>query len=165
MLVENARQIALAPGDVAQAENGPPAGCPAIGLHIPARPGLEELAERPPVRKQGVEPPLELPRGRRIEPRTELEQVGIPHRQTGNAGQGMRHHAHALALLPEHQNLGLGLDDGLGRKQVLAEFRHLLARMVPVAAVAQHGRDGHRGREHGAAGGNAQGQNERRAPA
>ena len=83
MLVENARQIALAPGDVAQTENGPPAGCPAIGLHMPARPGLEELAERPPIRKQGVEPPFELPRGHRVEPRTELEQVRITDLQEG----------------------------------------------------------------------------------
>jgi hypothetical protein len=39
----------------------------------------------------------------------------------------MRHHAHALALLPEHQHLRLGLDDGFGGQQVLAQLSRLLA--------------------------------------
>ena len=165
MLVEDARQVALASRHVAQAQNGPSSGGPPVGFDISARSGLQQLAERPPVRKQRIEPPLELPRGRCIEPRSELQEVGMPHRQAGNAGQGVRHHAHALALLPEHQNLGLGLDDGFRRQQVLAELCHLLARMALVAAAAQHGRHRHRGREHRAAGGNAQDQNECRPPA
>ena len=47
-------------------------------------------------------------------------------RQAGDAGQGVRHHAHAVALLPEHQHLRLGLDDGFGRQQVPAQLGHLL---------------------------------------
>ena len=110
----------------------PPAARPSASTCPPAG-GLEELAERPPIRKQGVEPLLSSCADAAIEPRAEFQQVRIMARETGNAGQGMRHDAHALALLPEHQNLRLGLDDGLGGKQVLAQLGHLCA--VPAVAV------------------------------
>ena len=58
-------------------------------------------------------------------------------RQAGDAAQRVRHHAHALALLPEHQHLRLGLDDGLGGQQVLAQLGRLLGVAVPGPRAAR----------------------------
>src|SRR5215471_6518181 len=42
----------------------------------------------------------------------------------------MRHDAHAEPLLPEHQHLRFGLDDGLGGQQALAQLGDLLAHVA-----------------------------------
>ena len=130
MLIEDAGEVALAPGDVAQAQDRAPAGRPPVGLDVTAGRRLEERAERPPVGEQRVEAPLQLLRRGKIEPLAELQQLGVLLRQAGDAGQRVRHHAHALALLPEHQHLRLGLDDGLGGQQVLAQLGHFLGVVV-----------------------------------
>jgi hypothetical protein len=137
VLIEDAGQVALAPGDVAQAQDRPPAGRPPVRLDMAARRGLQQRAERPSVGEQCVEPGLELLRRGQVEPRPEFQQLRMLLRQPGDPAQRMRHHAHALPLLPEHQHLRLGLDDGLGGQQVFAQLGRFLriAVLRPVTAV------------------------------
>ena len=82
-------------------------------------------------------------------------------RQAGDAAQRVHHHAHALALLPEHQHLRLGLDDGLGGQQVLAQLGRLVVAAARGPAVAAHGAIGEC-RSHGGAA-HGHGQEERRS--
>jgi hypothetical protein len=164
VLVEDPRQVALAPGDLAQAQDGTAAGGAPVRLHIATGRGLEQLAERAAVGEQGVEALLERRRGRRIEPGAELEEVGVVRRQAGDAAQRMHHDAHALALLPQHQRLGLGLDDRLGGEQVLAQLGHLVPRPERPAVAAERRHDAHGRGEQRAPRGGAEDEDEGRAP-
>ena len=164
VLVEDAGEVALAARHLAQAQDGPPAGGAPVGLHVAARDRLQQLAEGAPIGEQDVEALLEGGRGGRVEPGAEFQHVGVVHRQARDAGQRMHHHAHALALLPQHEHLRLGLDDGLGGQQVFAQLGHLVARPVGAALAPQRGDDGHgRGKQRPARGG-AQDEDERRPP-
>ena len=158
VLVEDAGEVALAPGDVAQAQDGAPAGRPPVRLDMAARRRLQQRAERPAVGEQRVEAVLELLGRGQVEPLAELQQLGVLLRQAGDAAERVRHHAHALALLPEHQHLRLGLDDGLGRQQVLAQLGHLLGvaalrpRAAAHGAIGDRAGDGAGAQRHGNAG-------------
>ncbi len=138
MLVEDAGEVALAPGHLAQPQDGAAAGGASVGLHVAAGGGLQELAEGPAVGEQRIEPSLELLGGCGIEPGAELQKLGMLRGQAGDAGKRVHHDAHALALLPEHQHLRLGLDDGFGGQQVLAQLGDLVAGRRAAAAAAQH---------------------------
>src|SRR5688572_26335371 len=59
VLVEDPGEVALAPGHLAQPQDGAAAGSAAVGLDIAPGGGLEQLAERPAVGKQRVEALLE----------------------------------------------------------------------------------------------------------
>ena len=78
-----------------------PARRATVGLDVAARRGLQQRGERPSVGKERVEPTLQLLSRGKVEPFAEFQQLRVVLRQAGNARQRMRHHAHALALLPE----------------------------------------------------------------
>ena len=164
VLVEDPGEVALPAGHLAQTQDGAPAGGAAVGLHVAPGGGLEQLAERPAVGEQRIEAVLEDRGGGGVEPGAELEDVGVRCRQAGDTGQCMHHHAHALALLPQHQHLRLGLDDGFGRQQALAQFRHLVARPPRPAVAPERGHYAHGGRQQGTARGGAQGKDKGGAP-
>src|SRR5215831_2141170 len=69
--------------------------------------------------------------------------------QPRDGSKRVRHDAHAEPLLPEHQHLRFGLDDGLGGQQALAQFGDLLARAAAGpragAQVPEGGEQGERG--------------------
>ena len=55
MLVDDAQQVALIAGDIAQAQDGAGASGAAVSFQMPAGGGLEQQIERSPVRKQAVQ--------------------------------------------------------------------------------------------------------------
>ena len=83
MLVEDAAEVALVPGDVAQAQDGAPAGGAPIGLDVAAGLGLRADVERPALGEQGVERRLERVRGVRLEP--DAEKAARPASPAGRA--------------------------------------------------------------------------------
>ena len=131
---------------------GPPAARPSASTWPPAAVLSSELNGRPSA-NSASRPRLSSWRGGQVEPFAELQEIGVVLRAgRRRSSQRMHHHAHALALLPEHQHLRLGLDDGLGSQQVLAQLGHLGAVRTGLpapthSAVGERSRDG--GTSHG----------------
>ena len=126
----------------------PPAARPSASTRPPAAVLSSELKGRPSANRAS-RPRLELLGGPQVEPFAEFQEIGGVLGQTGDARKRMHHHPHALALLPEHQCLRLGLDDGLGSQQVLAQLGHLGAVRTGLPAPA-HGAVGERSGDGGA---------------
>jgi len=104
-----ARVALCAPAHLAQAQDGASACRPPVRLDVPAGRRLEQQRERPAVVEQAVQSLFSAPGLKQPPATAEPQQLGMVLRQARYAGQRVRHDAHALALLPEHQHLRLAL--------------------------------------------------------
>ena len=77
VLLQDAGEVALASGHLAQAQDGPPARRPAVRLDMAARHRLEQRVNGRPSANRRVQPLLQLLRRGNVEPLAEFQQLGL----------------------------------------------------------------------------------------
>ena len=141
-------------GNVPEAQDRPATRNAAVGLHVAAGARTQQQIERLTLRKEGVELRFEISCRLGLKPGAEAhEELGI-FRKARHARQRVRGDAHVLALLPEDQDLRLGLDNGVCRGKTAPQFDDLVAPLPHTPALLEPGAPDERHHRHCGAGEN-----------
>ena len=116
-MIEDEPKVALVAGNVAQSENGAAASGATVRLNVSARGGAQDHVEGAALREKSIKRCLQIGCGFLLKPHAEPKKLLLVAWQARNAGERLGHDLKPAALLPVHEYLGLGLDQGLGACQ------------------------------------------------
>ena len=126
-------------GNVPEAQDGAATRDASVRLDITAGTRAEQQVERLALREKRIELGFEVACRLGLEPGAEAHEELRILGEARHGGQRMRGNAHVLALLPEDQDLRLGLDDGFGGREAAAQLDDLVASLPKAQALLQPG--------------------------
>ena len=161
VLRDDLRDLLAIAGNIPEAQDGAAAGNASISFDVAAGACAQEQIERLALREERVEFSLEIAGRLGFEPRAKAhEKLGI-FRQARHRRERVRGDAHVLALLPEDEDLRLGLDDRFGSGEAAAQFDDLVAALPEPPALLKPGAPDQC--DHGGCGAHEHGAGEQRA--